>query len=100
MVNLSQARSNILPQNFLTGCFLIERIETQNLGKDQTFPAFPAVAALRFLQIFLVAFSEYMNFTDLDYCKKYQKKLTWKTAGVFESQKAVQRRPLRLQRHF
>ena len=44
--NLSQARPNILPQNFLTGCFLYERIETQNLGKDQTLPAFPAVAAL------------------------------------------------------
>ena len=44
--NLSQARSNILPQNFLTGCFLQERIETQNLGKNQTLPALPAVAAL------------------------------------------------------
>ena len=42
--NLNQAKSNILPQNFLTGCFLSERIETQNLGKDQTFPTFPAVA--------------------------------------------------------
>ena len=36
----------ILAQIFLTGCFLSERIETQNLGKDQTLPAFPAVAAL------------------------------------------------------
>ena len=44
--NLSQARSNILPQNFLTGCFLKESIETQNLGKDQTLPALPAVTAL------------------------------------------------------
>ena len=43
---LNQARSNILPQIFLTGCFLQERIETQNLGKDQALPAFPAVAAL------------------------------------------------------
>ena len=31
--NLSQARTNILRQNFMTGCFLYERIETQNLGK-------------------------------------------------------------------
>ena len=45
-VNLSQARSNILPKKFLTGCFLKERIETQNLGKDQTLPALPAAAAL------------------------------------------------------
>ena len=44
--NLSQARSNILHQNVLTGCFLQERIETQNLGKDQTLPALPAMAAL------------------------------------------------------
>ena len=45
--NFSQARSNILPQKILTRCFLLDRIETQNLGKDQTLPAFPALAALR-----------------------------------------------------
>ena len=45
--NLSQARSNILPQIFLTGCFLYERIETQNLGKDQSLAALAAVAGLR-----------------------------------------------------
>ena len=39
MANLSQARSNILPKNVLTGCFLQEHIETQNLAKDQTLPA-------------------------------------------------------------
>ena len=39
------------PIFFLTGCFLEERIETQNLGKDQTLPALPAVAALTFLHI-------------------------------------------------
>ena len=44
--NLSQARSNIILQIFLTGCFLYERIETQNLGKEQTLSAFLAVAAL------------------------------------------------------
>ena len=31
---------------FLTGCFLQERIETQNLGKAQALMALPAVAAL------------------------------------------------------
>ena len=44
--NLSQARSYIIPKNLLTGCFLKEGIETQNLGKDQTLPALPAVGAL------------------------------------------------------
>ena len=44
--NLSQARPNILTQIFLTGCFLQERIETQNLGKAQAFGALPAVAVL------------------------------------------------------
>ena len=33
-----------LSRNYLTGCFLY--IETQNLGKDQTLPALPAMAAL------------------------------------------------------
>ena len=33
MVNLSQARPNILPQIFLASHFLLEHIETQNLGK-------------------------------------------------------------------
>ena len=46
MANLSQARFKILPQIFLTGCFLKERIETQNLGKDQFLAALTAVAAL------------------------------------------------------
>ena len=38
-------------QNILTSCFLLYlfRIETQNLGKDQTLPALPAVAALLLL---------------------------------------------------
>ena len=44
--NLSQARSNILSQKFLTGCFLWESMETQNLGTDHTLPSLPAVAAL------------------------------------------------------
>ena len=44
--NLIQARSIIILQIFLTGCFLYERIETQNLGKEQTLSAFLAVAAL------------------------------------------------------
>ena len=44
--NLSQARPNILPQIFLTSCFLQERIETQNLGKAQALGALPAVAHL------------------------------------------------------
>ena len=43
---LSKARTNILPQFFLTCCFLLERIETQNLGKAQALVALPAVAAL------------------------------------------------------
>ena len=30
-------------QKILTGCFLYERIETQNLGKDQTLPAVVAL---------------------------------------------------------
>ena len=33
------------PNYFLTSCFLKERIETQNLVKDQTLPALPTVAA-------------------------------------------------------
>ena len=45
-VNFSQTRPNILPQFFLTGCFLQDRIETQNLGKAQDLGAFSAVAAL------------------------------------------------------
>ena len=44
--NLSQARPNILTQIFLTGCFLQERIETQNLGKAQALWALPTVAPL------------------------------------------------------
>ena len=32
--------------NFLTSCFLQERIETQNLGKAQALGALPAVAPL------------------------------------------------------
>ena len=42
--NLSQVRPNILHPNFLTICFLYERIETQNLGKAQALGALPAVA--------------------------------------------------------
>ena len=44
--NLNQAKSNILSQIFLTGCFLSERIETQNLGKDQTLSALAGLAVL------------------------------------------------------
>ena len=44
MANLSQVRSNILPQIFLTCCSLYERIETQNLGKS--LAALAAMAAL------------------------------------------------------
>ena len=47
--NLSQARPNILPQNFLTGCFLYKRIESQNLGKAQALGALPAMAALGYV---------------------------------------------------
>ena len=36
---------------FLTGCFLLERIETQNLGKAQALGALPAVAALLIMQL-------------------------------------------------
>ena len=45
-MNLSQARPNILPQIFLTGCFLQVSIETQNLGKAQALGAFPAVTRM------------------------------------------------------
>ena len=47
--NLSQARPNILPQIFLTGFSLKERIETQNQGKAQALGALPVVAALLLL---------------------------------------------------
>ena len=33
MANLSQARPNIIPQIFFDRLFIIERIETQNIGK-------------------------------------------------------------------
>ena len=37
----------------------------------------------RFRQIFLAAFSEYMNFTGLDFCKKYFKKTNLEDGGCF-----------------
>ena len=57
-VKLSQARPNILPQNFLTGCFLYKRIESQNLGKAQALGALPALAPLQRQDIFTRILSE------------------------------------------
>ena len=44
--NLSQKRPTSLPQNFLTGCFLKEHIETQNLDKARALEALVAMVAL------------------------------------------------------
>ena len=51
--NLSQARSNNLPQIVLTSCFLYECIETQNIGKDQSLAA---VVVLRNVKNFILLY--------------------------------------------
>ena len=43
------ARPNILPQIFLTGCFLSEHIETTNSGKARALEALVAVAPLSYV---------------------------------------------------
>ena len=46
MANWSQARPNILPKTFLASCFLLELIETENLGKAQALGTWSLITFL------------------------------------------------------